>query len=72
MKLIFNEQEAKEFLTEKGRDILREMLSKCSEAQVDRFNRMYKSVDKIKLDKIPWAIVQCSKTIEMNERNCGE
>lgn len=60
------EIEAREMVAEKGRDILRDLLSKCNERQNELFCRMYKSVDVIELSKIPWAIVQCSKTVSNN------
>jgi len=38
------------------RDQLKLLLSQCTEKQVELFNRMYKSVDVISKEKIPWAI----------------
>jgi len=53
-------------LTEVGRDILRNLLAKCTDPEKVTFNRMYKSVNLIPLEKIPWAIDQCELTIENN------
>jgi len=55
-----------EQLTEAGRDILKNLLNRCTDPQKGRFNRMYKSVNVITLEKIPWAIEQCERTIEDN------
>ena len=54
-------------MEELGRNELRSLLDQCNERQVHLFNLMYKSVDRIPLDKIPWAIEQCERTIQGNK-----
>lgn len=50
-------------------DILRDLLSQCTEEQIEVFNRMYVSIDRIEDDQIDWAIQQCERTIEGNNGN---
>lgn len=60
-----------------GRNILKELLSKCTEGQQLMFKRMYsnknlelsinESVDNMDDDKIDWAITQCERTVEKNK-----
>lgn len=45
-----------EEVVEFKRNMLREMLSKCTESEVRVFNLMYKSVDEIDPEKMDWAI----------------
>lgn len=49
-----------------GREKLRGLLAKCTEGQVGMFNRMYKSVNVIPLERINLAIQQCERTIVKN------
>ena len=51
------------------RTLLRELLQQCTIEQQEMFGRMYKSVEDISEDKIPWALQQCERTIEKNRRN---
>lgn len=46
---------------------LRRLLMKCTDEQVAFFNRMYKSVEVIPVEKMEWAIKQCERTIAKNE-----
>ena len=48
------------------RQMMRDFLAQCTGAQVDLFNRMYGSVDKIPENKMDWAIQQCERTVEKN------
>jgi hypothetical protein len=54
-------------VTEFKRQMMRDFLAQCTEAQVDLFNRMYGSVDKIPEDKMDWAIQQCERTVAKNQ-----
>ena len=56
-----------ETLIEAGRNILRALLSRCTEGEVGLFNKMYGSVDTIDPSKIDWAITQCENTIKKKE-----
>jgi hypothetical protein len=49
------------------RNLLKELLSKCTEPQINLFNRMYKSIEEIPDENIPWAIQQIERTIIKNE-----
>lgn len=49
------------------RDMIRDFLGKCTEAQVNLFNIMYGSVDKLPTDKMDWALQQCERTVAKNE-----
>jgi len=49
-------------------DMLRNLLSQCTESQINLFNRMYGSIDTIPDEKINWAIQQCERTIEKNNK----
>ena len=53
-------------LKENERQALRNLLSQCTNAQVNIFNRMYKSVEEIPEEKISWAFKQCERTINQN------
>ena len=46
------------------RELVRVELNKRPEKEVNFFNRMYKSIDEIKEDKMPWAYSQ----IKMSEK----
>lgn len=48
------------------RQLLREGLSQCTEAQVNMFNRMYGSVDTIADDQIEHAFLQIENTVRKN------
>jgi len=60
-------------LAESGRNILKELLSKCNDKHHNLFKRMYAHktpdlpindvVDKMDDDKIDWAITQCENTL---------
>lgn len=60
-----------------GRNILKELLSQCTEGQQFMFKRMYshknlelsinESVDNMDDDKIDNAITQCERTVEKNK-----
>jgi hypothetical protein len=65
-----------------GRDILKDLLSQCTEDQQMLFKRMYShddlerdindAVDQMANDKINWAISQCERTVydnAMKEKN---
>jgi hypothetical protein len=59
-----------------GRDILKDLLSQCTEDQQMLFKRMYShddlerdindAVDQMADDKINWAISQCERTVYDN------
>lgn len=49
------------------RDHLRFLLSMVTERQLEIFNKMYISVDKIESAKMNWAILQCERTLKENE-----
>jgi hypothetical protein len=62
-----------------AKEILKDLLSKCTEPQQMIFKRMYSHknlelpinevVDKMPDDKLDWAISQCEKTIEKNQKS---
>jgi len=66
----------KRFATE-GKNILKELLSECTEGQQLMFKRMYSNnhlelsindaVDKIEDSKIDLDITQCERTVEKNK-----
>jgi hypothetical protein len=49
------------------RNKIRELLDQCTYAQVDLFNRMYRSIDDIQDEKMDRAYDQCLATIEKNK-----
>ncbi len=59
-----------------GRDILKDLLSQCTEDQQMLFKRMYShdnlerdindAVDQMPDDKVNWAISQCERTVYNN------
>ena len=49
------------------RELVRENLNKCTEKQIDLFNRMYGSIWVIKEDEIRHAYNQCRRTVEKNK-----
>lgn len=51
-------------INEFERQQLRNLLEKCTDGERQKFNLMYKSVDAIKKEKIPWAIKQCENTLK--------
>lgn len=51
------------------RQLVKDLLSQCTDKQIAFFNRMYKSVDDIPDKKIPWAIQQIENTIAKNNFN---
>lgn len=46
-----------------GREKLKELLSQLPKNNVDMFNLMYGSVEKIPFEKMNWAIQQCENTL---------
>jgi len=62
---------AKEFdkkVTDFQRNLIQEQLKQCTPEQMTLFNRMYKSIDKIKPEKMRWAYCQCKRTVQDNEK----
>lgn len=65
-----------------GKQIIKELLSQCTEEQQMFFKRMYgpknlnssinEVVDNMDDSKIDWAISQCERTVEKNTRNKDE
>lgn len=61
-----------------GRNILKKLLTECTEEQQLVFKKMYSNnnnqlpinevVDKMNPDKIDWAISQCERTVEKNRK----
>jgi len=61
-----------------GRNILKKLLTECTEEQQLVFKKMYSNnnnqlpinevVDKMNSDKIDWAISQCERTVEKNRK----
>ncbi len=49
------------------RPILRDLFSQLNEGQQGKFKRIYKSVDVMSAEKIPWAIAICERTIKGNQ-----
>jgi hypothetical protein len=64
-----NNSQSLEKIENYKKKILKELLNQCTEEQKAFFNRMYVSVEKISENKIPQAIRQCERTIEMNLKN---
>lgn len=58
--------QTEEKLKEATREALKDLLSQCTDAQVNFFNRMYKSIEEIPENKISWAMKQCERTININ------
>lgn len=54
------------------RQELQDLYDQCTEAQQDIFCRMYGSVGKISMEKIPWAIVQIENTLSKRNSSEGE
>lgn len=55
------------------REQLREVLSQCTEAEVNVFNQMYVSIDKIPDSKMDWAYQQCLNTLaKRTDKNITE
>ena len=50
------------------RGILKEKLQQCTEPQVQFFNRLYISIEKIPEKKMDWAYKQILKTLELNRK----
>jgi hypothetical protein len=71
-----------ETLKNAGKEILKDLLSKCSEPQQLMFKRMYchknlalpinEAVDQMADDKIDWAITQCEKTVSDNAKKLAD
>jgi len=67
-----------ETLKNAAKDILKNLLSKCTEPQQMLFKRMYSHnnlelpindvVDQMDSDKMDWAISQCERTVEKNKK----
>ncbi len=55
-------------ITEIVRPILRDLLSQCTPGQVEKFHRIYGSVDDVPLNKLQWAINSCERTIAKNKK----
>jgi hypothetical protein len=53
--------------TDKVRAIVGHELKKCTPAQIDIFNKMYKGIQHIELDKMCWAYQQIKRTLEKNK-----
>lgn len=49
------------------RETLRQLYAQLKPVQQELFCRLYVSVDEIKKEKMPHAILQCRNTIEINE-----
>lgn len=68
-----------ETLIKAGKDILKGLLSQCTEGQQMMFKKMYshknlelpinEAVDKMDSDRIDWAISQCERTVEKNKKS---
>ena len=66
-----------ETLKTAAKDILKNLLSECTEGQQMMFKRMYshknlelsinEAVDKMDESKLNWAITQCERTVEKNK-----
>ncbi len=54
------------------RNLVKELLSQCTEEQQGFFNRMYKSIDDIPEEKMRWAYLQCQRTIENNKNKAKD
>ena len=54
-----------------GREKLRELLAQCTEGQVAKFHRIYRSVDTIPMKDLGWAIQLCERTIANNTSEVG-
>jgi hypothetical protein len=54
--------------TEWKRGKIKELLNQCTEAQVFRFNQMYRSVDLIPDSKMARAYDQCYRTVKANNK----
>lgn len=48
--------------------VLRDLLSQCTEEQINVFNKMYGSINSIAKEKIDWAIQQCERSISGNKK----
>jgi hypothetical protein len=48
------------------KELIRELLSRCTNEQVDFFNRMYGSIDDIPEEKMRHAYSQCKTTVHKN------
>ena len=55
-------------LKEHKHQVLKDLLSQCTEKQQLFFNRMYVSVGTIPEEKWDWAIEQCERTIKNNAK----
>ncbi len=59
--------EALEKIDKYKREVLKELLSQCTEKQQEFFDHMYiYGIDHMPKDKINWAIIQCENTIKKN------
>ena len=54
------------------RNILREMLLGCTQKQIEMFNRMYGSVDRIPETKMDRAYDQIKRTLEKNQQTIND
>ena len=48
---------------------LKQLHAQLTPEQVKIFNLMYKSIDKIKDKNVSWAIEQCERTVESNNKS---
>lgn len=50
----------------KKREMIKNLLQECNEAQIDVFKRMYGSVEEIPPKKLDHAMSQCQNTVHKN------
>lgn len=68
--MVYQEFDGK--VTEFMRGLVGEQLDQCTGEQITLFNRMYKSIDEIAVDKMRRAYYQCRKTVlENKEKSNG-
>lgn len=49
------------------RPVLRDLVSRCTEPQQGKFEKIFGNVDTVPAEKIPSAIALCERTIKKNE-----
>jgi len=52
-----------------AREILSDLLSQCTDSQIEKFNRMYGSLENVKDEQLDTAIFQCETTIAKNKKD---
>ncbi|KKN03788.1 hypothetical protein LCGC14_1104250 [marine sediment metagenome] len=57
-------EEFNRLIDDYARSILRKKLSMANSQQIELFNRLYKSIDEIPLDKMAWAYSQVMRTVD--------